>query len=48
MVQSLYDLDSVLSVSVTIGFFDIICEVQAKNIADLRLTVDQILSTPGV
>lgn len=48
MVQSLYDLDSVLSVSVTIGFFDIICEVRAKNIADLRLTVDQILSTPGV
>jgi hypothetical protein len=48
MVQSLYDLDSVLSVSVTIGFFDIVCEVRAKNIADLRLTVDQILSTPGV
>jgi hypothetical protein len=48
MVHSLYDLDSVLSVSVTIGFFDIICEVRAKNIADLGLTVDQILSTPGV
>jgi DNA-binding Lrp family transcriptional regulator len=47
-VQSLYDLASVQSVSVTIGFFDIICEVRSQTIADLRLIVDQILSIQGV
>ena len=48
MVQSLLELDSVLSVSVTIGFFDLVCEIQSNNIADLRRTVDQVLSTEGV
>ena len=48
MVHSLFRLAPVLAVNVTIGFFDIICEVRSNNIADLRRTVDQILSTPGV
>ena len=48
MVHSLFDLDTVIAVSVTIGFFDIVCEVRSNNIADLRRTVDRILSTPGV
>lgn len=48
MIHSLLNLDSVLSVSVTIGLFDVVCEVRSKNIADLRHTVDQILSTTGV
>ena len=48
MVHSLFDLDTVIAVSVTIGFFDIVCEVRSNNIADLRGTVDRILSTPGV
>ncbi len=48
MVKNLLALDAVLSVSVTIGFFDIVCEVSSKNIGELRRTVDLILSTPGV
>lgn len=47
-IQSLYDLANVQSVSVTIGFYDVICEVRSQTIANLRLIVDQILSIQGV
>lgn len=47
-IHSLHGLSDVLAVSVTIGFFDIICEVRSKTIADLRVVVDKMLSTPGI
>lgn len=47
MVKDVYNAESVLSVSVTIGFFDLVCEISSENLMELRRTVDQILSTPG-
>jgi hypothetical protein len=47
-VQRIYEIESVVSASVVIGIFDLVCEVQAKDLVQLRQTVDWILSTPGV
>ena len=48
MVTGVLGIASVLSVSVVIGLFDLLCEVITKDVAELKSTVDKILSTPGV
>ncbi len=48
MVNALYKINSVLAISVVIGTFDLICEVDTENLVELRSTVNKILSTPGV
>ncbi len=48
MVTDVLGIPSVLAVSVVIGLFDLVCEVIMKDIAELKTTVDKILSTPGV
>jgi hypothetical protein len=48
MLRNVYKIDRVLSVSVVIGFFDLVCEIEAESLAELKQTIDQILSTPGV
>ena len=48
MVNDVFDIESVLAVSVVIGFFDLICEVRTDNLLALHSTINQILSTPGV
>jgi len=48
MVKDIYNVESILSVSVTIGFFDLVCEISSQNLVELRRTVDRVLSTPGI
>lgn len=48
MISTLSRISSVVAVSVVIGLFDLVCEIVMKDIAGLKATIDQILSTPGV
>lgn len=48
MVSDVLGNPTILAVSVVIGLFDLLCEVNTKDVAELRVTVDRILSTPGV
>lgn len=34
--------------SVVIGLFDLVCEVNTKDVAELKATVDEILAPPSV
>jgi len=48
MIESLYNVDTVLAVSVVIGLFDVICEVAMLDLAELKEAVSRILSIPGI
>jgi len=48
MVADVLNVSTVLAVSVVIGLFDLVCEVNTKDVAELKATVDQILATPGI
>jgi hypothetical protein len=48
MVRDLLNISSIVAVSVVIGLFDLVCEVITKNVAELKTTVDKVLTTPGV
>jgi DNA-binding Lrp family transcriptional regulator len=48
MVADILSIPTVLAVSVVIGFFDIVCEVISKDVAELKTIMDKMLSTPGV
>jgi DNA-binding Lrp family transcriptional regulator len=48
MVAAVLGIPNVLAVSVVIGFFDLVCEVITKDVAELKTALDRILSTPGV
>ena len=48
MVTDVLGIPSVLAVSVVIGLFDLVCEVITKNVAELKNSLDKILSTPGI
>ena len=47
-VTDVYNINGVLAVSTAVGQFDLICEIESSNLAELKSIVNTIVSTPGV
>ena len=47
-VTDVYNINGVLAVSTAVGQFDLICEIESPNLAELKSIVNIIVSTPGV